>query len=334
MRNDHHSVSTHFARTMVAAAKRHGLNHEQLLQDAGLNEQLINTPGLRITPEQLSRLTQGIWHMADDEFLCMGSSPSRHGVFALMTKQVLRCRSLRSVYHNLCRFYDLVGEAVSLEFKVEGEIATLTLQLTEPDKDQDYTLREFLLLLLHRFPSWLIGQQIPLHYVTLDFPAPAHQSEHRLMYPCRIEYDQPTNSLVFGTELLNEPVVQTPRTLNTYLRSLPLDWFKRQAYYSVYTRRVMDYLEQNTDLAATNMESVAEELHMTSRTLRRKLTDEGTSFQELKDDVRRDAAIHLLSQPSLPISQISRQLGFSEPAAFTRAFKQWTGVSPGIYRRS
>ncbi|MNZ95940.1 HTH-type transcriptional regulator VirS [compost metagenome] len=82
------------------------------------------------------------------------------------------------------------------------------------------------------------------------------------------------------------------------------------------------------------MEEIAEEMHMTSRTLRRKLSDEGTSFQELKDGVRCDAAIHYLSQPAIPISQISRQLGFSEPAAFTRAFKQWTGISPGLYRRS
>lgn len=334
MRNDHHSISIHFARTVIAAAKRQGLDHEQLLQDAGLNEQLINTPGLRITPEQLSRLTQGLWRMADDEFMCMGSHRSRHGVFTLIAKQVLHCRSLKSVYHNVCRFYDLVGEAVSLEFNVEGDTATLRLELTDPDRDPDYTLREFLLLLLHRFPSWLIGQQIPLHCVTLDFPAPVHSNEHRLMFPCRTEYGQPVNSLVFGIELLNEPVVQTSSTLSAYLRTLPLDWFKRQAYYSVYTRRVVDYLERSTDLANTDIQMVAEELHMTSRTLRRKLTAEGTGFQGLKDEVRRDTAIHLLSQPSLPISQISRRLGFSEPSAFARAFKHWTGVSPGVYRGS
>ncbi|GAA0784224.1 AraC family transcriptional regulator [Marinobacterium sediminicola] len=334
MRNDRHSVSTHFARTMIAAAKRHHLDHDTLLQDAGLTEQLINTPGLRITPEQLSRLTQGIWRQADDEFLCMGSRPSRHGVFALMAKQVVRCRTLRPVLYNMSRFYNLVGDAFRLEFRVEENTASFSLTLIEPDKDPDFTLREFMLLLLHRFPSWLIGQKIPLRYVTLDFPAPAHREEHRLMYPCEVLYRQPTNSFVFDADLLNAPVVQTSHTLRAYLRSLPLDWFKRQAYYSVYTRRVMDYLESSDDLAAACMEVVSAELHMTSRTLRRKLTDEGTSFQELKDGVRRDTAIHLLSQSSLPISQISRRLGFSEPAAFTRAFKQWTGVSPSLYRQA
>ena len=100
----------------------------------------------------------------------------------------------------------------------------------------------------------------------------------------------------------------------------------------MFTQRVVTYLENNAQIASTNMDAIAQQLHVTTRTLRRKLNDEGTSFQALKDNVRRDTAIHLLSQPNIPISDISRQLGFSEPAVFTRAFKLWTGVSPKIYR--
>ncbi|MBE9397172.1 AraC family transcriptional regulator [Pontibacterium sp. N1Y112] len=334
MSTERHSISIHFARTLVASAKRHGVDHQQLLRFAGLNEQLLENPGLRITPDQLSRMMQEMWRVADDEFMCMGSQPSRHGVFTLMSKQAVRCRNLRAVYHHLGHFYNLVADALILDFTITDNEARFSLRLTDPDRDPDNTLREFLLLLWHRFPSWLIGQRIPLKYVTLDFPEPAHSAEHRLMYPCTAKYNQSANCLVFSTDMLDEPVVQTPRTLSAYLRRAPLDWFKRQAYYPVFTRRVMDYLEQAPELAATNMDDIAAELHVTSRTLRRKLADEGTSFQELKDDVRRDAAIHYLSQPSIPISQISRQLGFSEPAAFTRAFKQWTGVPPSVYRRS
>ncbi|WP_432696076.1 AraC family transcriptional regulator [Marinobacterium sp. YM272] len=333
MKSERHSVSIHFATTLVAAAKRQGLDHHQLLHDAGLNEQLLTQPNLRITPLQLSRLTQGLWKKADDEFLCMGSRPSRVGVFALVAMHLVHCPNLRSVYKRFSQYYNLIADALELEFKVGDQYSTLSLRLTEPDKDPDYTLREFLLLLLHRFPSWLIGQIIPLERVTFDFPLPAHAAEHRLMFPCRTEYEQPANCLVFDNALLDAPVVQTSRTLSPYLRSLPLDWFKRQAYYPVYTRRVIDYLEDSTEIATASMDEIADGLHMTSRNLRRKLTAEGVSFQELKDKVRRDAAIHYLSQPNLGVAEIARKLGFSEPTAFTRAFKQWTGVSPSLYRR-
>lgn len=334
MSSERHSVSIHFARTLIEAAKRSGLNHIELLHFAGLNEQMLKNPRLRITSDQLSRLMQEIWRVSDDEFMCMGSQPSRHGVFTLMAKQAVRCSNLRAIYHHLAHFYNLVADALILEFSISENEVRFSMKLTDPDSDPDCTLREFLLLLWHRFPSWLIGQRIPLEYVCLDFPEPAHHAEHRLMYPCSALYNQPECSLVFSKAILQEPVVQTPQTLSAYLRRAPLDWFKRQAYFQAYTRRVIDYLERDEALAVTSMEEIAEKLHLTSRTLRRKLADEGTSFQELKDDVRRDAAIHFLSQPSIPISQISRQLGFSEPAAFTRAFKQWTGVPPGIYRRS
>lgn len=334
MHNQHHSISIHFARTVVRAAKRIGIDHQRLLRFAGINEALLDNPGLRITPDQLSRLMQEMWRVADDEFMGMGSQASRHGVFTLMAKQAVRCRNLRAIYHHLAHFYNLVADALILEFRVDGDEAHFSMQLKDPSCDPDCTLREFLLMLWHRFGSWLVGQRVPLKYVTLDFPAPSHKAEHRLMYPCEVRYLQPTNSFVFDASLLNIPVVQTPQTLRAYLRRAPLDWFKRQAYYQAYTRRVMDYLENSLELATTNMEEIAQQLHLTTRTLRRKLADEGTHFQALKDEVRRDAAIHYLSQPALPISQISRLLGFSEPAAFTRAFKQWTGVPPGIYRRS
>lgn len=331
---EHHSISGHFACALVAAAMRQGLDHQPLLSFAGLNEDLLSNPKLRITPMQFSRLMQQLWRAADDEFMCMGSRPARHGVFSLMAKQAVRSRDLRSAYYHLSYFYNLVTEALSMDFFVSDNQAVLSFTLTDSDKDPDYALRDFLLLLWHRFPSWLIGRRIPLDYVTVDFPAPAHKAEHRLMFPCEVKYNQPTNALVFAADLLDEPIIQTPTSLRPYLRNAPLDWFKRQFYFPVFTRRVADYLERSQELAEANMEEAAQELHLTSRTLRRKLEDEGTTFQELKDHLRRDRAIHYLSQPSISIAQISRLLGFSQPSAFTRAFKQWAGVSPSLYRQS
>jgi len=206
------------------------------------------------------------------------------------------------------------------------------MTLADESLDPDYSLREFLMLVWHRFPSWLIGQHIPLKSIKLAYPEPKHINEYRLMYPCPASFNQENTTMVFEAKYLKMPVIQTAKALRGYLKRAPFDWFTRQAYFQVFTQRVVNYLENNTHIASTNMDAIAQQLHVTTRTLRRKLNDEGTSFQTLKDNVRRDTAIHLLSQPNIPISDISRQLGFSEPAAFTRAFKLWTGVSPKIYR--
>ena len=82
-----------------------------------------------------------------------------------------------------------------------------------------------------------------------------------------------------------------------------------------------------------SFEWVADTLNMTTKTLRMKLKNEGITYQKHKDVMRRDLAIHYLAQQNLPITKIAQRLGFSEPSAFNRAFKTWTGVTPGAYRK-
>ena len=80
-------------------------------------------------------------------------------------------------------------------------------------------------------------------------------------------------------------------------------------------------------------ETLAGEMNMTAATLRRRLHDEGTSYQSIKDQLRRDLAISYLSHSARSAMDIGLELGFSERSAFHRAFKKWTGASPGEFRR-
>jgi AraC-like DNA-binding protein len=111
-----------------------------------------------------------------------------------------------------------------------------------------------------------------------------------------------------------------------------LQWFKKQSYYDTCSAQVLRLLENVTWGEKSNLETVAAELNMTSRTLRRRLIAEGSRFQQLKDNVKRDKAISLFEQPNLTLADISVALGFTELATFSRAFKHWTGVSPSTYR--
>jgi AraC-like DNA-binding protein len=301
------SISIHFARVLMRAADRLCLDDVALLNDAGINRQMLDNPHLRITPSQFSRLMQAVWRLADDEFLGLGSQRCRRGVFALMAKLVIHSHSLHSVYYKLSNFYNVTNDSLHLELNVVGDEAIFSMTLSDPSLDPDFLLRGFLLLLWHRFPSWLIGQRIPLKYVGFDHPEPEHWAEYRLMFPAPVRFDQAVTCLVFDAGILAAPLVQTPETLGRHL-------------------------ERSDDLTNATLGSAAIELHMTERTLRRKLLAEGSQFQKLKDGVRRDTAIHYLSQTSMPISQISQALGFSEASAFTRAFRQWTGELPKTYR--
>lgn len=329
---ERYSISIHFARMLMNAGRRLQLDEAVLLNEAGLNRRMLDNAHLRITPDQFSRLMRAVWRLADDEFLGMGAQRCRQGVFAIMAKQVVHSRNLHSVYYKLSHFYNVVNDSLHLALDVVGDEAVFSMRLKDPAQDPDYLLRGFLLLLWHRFPSWLIGQRISLKHVAFDHPAPKHLTEYRLMFPCPAKFDQPVTCLVFDAAALKAPLVQTPEALRVHLKRAPFDWFTRPAYYPVYTRRVLDYLERSENLAEATIQHAALALHLTDRTLRRKLAAEGSQFQRLKDGVRRDMAIHYLSQTSMSISLVSQALGFSEPSAFTRAFRQWTGELPKTYR--
>lgn len=328
-----HSISIHFVRSLLHSAHQLELDNTRLILNANLSPAQLHNPQTRVTPEQLSALLRAIWQQADDEFMGMASHPCRFGVFSLLAKQLVHCRTLGQVYRHISRFYRLTSPALTLSLHSNSTQSRFRLQLSSGHQDLRHSLREFLLLLWHRFPSWLIGQRIPLQQISLDYPVPKHQSEYPLLYPCPAVFNQPECALHFDRDWLRQPVVQTATTLKDYLRQAPADWFRPQACDPVFSRRVIDLLTTAETPGQLKMPQAADALHITTRTLRRKLQDEGTSFQTLKDNIRRDTAIHLLSQSTTSISQISRQLGFSEPAAFTRAFQQWTGQSPGSYRQ-
>ncbi len=329
---ERYSISMHFAHILMTAARRLGLDEGVLLNEAGIGPARLDNLQLRITPDQFSRLMQAVWRLSDDEFFGAGSQRCPKGCFAIMAKQVIHSHTLHSVYYKLSHFYNVMNDSLRLELNVVGEEARFSMALTDPGLDADYLLRGFLLLLWHRFPSWLIGQRITLKRVTFDHPEPPHAAEYRLMFPCPTHFDQAETCLVFDARMLAAPLVQTAQTLACHLRRAPVDWFTRPAYCPVYTRRVLDHLESVDDLAKATIQNAARELHLTERTLRRKLLAEGSKFQQLKDGVRRDMAIHALSQTSMSITQTSQQLGFSDPSAFTRAFRQWTGELPRTYR--
>lgn len=98
------------------------------------------------------------------------------------------------------------------------------------------------------------------------------------------------------------------------------------------THRVREQLEAHL-ARSPGVDEVAAALHTSPRTLARRLAQEGTRFQTVKDALRRDIAIARISRTDEPIAAIGASLGFDDPATFNRAFKQWTGSPPGAYRK-
>ena len=181
------SISMHFACCIADSARRNGLDADALIQQAGIDPALCQRDycdtqqpdqHLRISSEQFAAMLLGYWTMADDEFLGMTASGSKHGTFALMARQAVTLKDLGAVYRHLSRFYRLFTDAFALRLEENGAEARFVMEMHQPELDPDHMFADFFLLLWHRFPGWLIGRFTPLRAVHLTIPKPAHAREY------------------------------------------------------------------------------------------------------------------------------------------------------------
>ncbi|NWB98463.1 AraC family transcriptional regulator [Pseudomonas gingeri] len=324
------SIASHFARAALEGARRQGHDCAPLLQRLSIAPQWLDEPRARLAPELFTQLLQGLWLELDDEYLGFGQSRCRRGTFAMMMHALIHCPTLEKALNRSLRFYSLFPDAPRLQLSREGDCARLSLDASNL-WDPDHFLSECLLVIWHRLGSWLIGQRIPLLEASFGYPRPEHASEYDLLFPCPLSFDTSTSSLLFNSRYLGMPLQQDERTLKQFLARAPADLLARPDDGDSLSSQLRRLLSRDAS-RWPDLEAVAQQLHISPQTLRRHLREESTSFQELKDQLRRDIAIYHLGRSELSLQQIAEQLGFSEPSAFHRAFKKWTGLTPGAYR--
>ncbi|CAD5109344.1 AraC family transcriptional regulator [Zestomonas carbonaria] len=324
------TIASHFVRAALRGAERQGYDTGPLLAELNIRPELLSEPRARVTPEQFARLVQRVWEELDDEYMGFGRQCSKRGTFAMMCHSIIHCETLDKALNRGTLFYGLFPEAPLLHLERDGDQARLVLD-TSDLWDPDHFLTESLLVLWHRLGSWLVGQRIRLLQATFTYAEPPHASEYDLLFPGARQFHAPRTSLLFQARYLDMPLLQDERTLKQFLKNSPADLLARPDGGDSLTSQIRRLLGRDCS-HWPDLEHVARQLHTSPQTLRRHLREEGTSFQELKDHLRRDLAIYHLGRDSLAIQDIAAQLGFSEPSAFHRAFKKWTGLTPGAYR--
>ena len=333
MHRNTQTISPYYQNVIIRGAKRLNYNTQDLLQAAGLPEASTE----RQSPEIATNLIRSVWQVMDDEFMGFTQQRCKQGVFAIMARQAIQCQTLREALTQGTHFYQTIRNDISLSFMEGSESdseAVLTLQLKDESLDPDHFLIEFFLLIWHRFSIWLVGQKVPLKYANFKYPAPGHVKEYSLLLPCHCRFHQNENSIVFDRSALSLPIKQKERELKQFLKNSPADLLSKPMFHSTFTTQVMNYIGESAVESIPLIEDVASYFNMSSRNLRRRLKEEGSSYQGIKDTLRKNYAMKLLNNNVLAINQIAREVGFNEPAGFTRAFKQWTGQSPKHYRNS
>jgi AraC-like DNA-binding protein len=326
------TASNYYISQFYRLADRCGLAGNAILQEAGIDPDIVGKPGRRVDAEKLAAVIVGIWDALEDEAMHLSKSRIPRGSFYMMGKLTVHEPNLRKALQQLIRFYSMITNTYSANLSTSGDKALLTFELISPEMDKEHLLAEIHLMSIHRYSSWLIAENITPNEVFFSYPTPSQVKEYSFLFPGKHVFDAPAMGFSFSRKYLDRDNVQNIGTLKTFMKRCPVDLFLRPVTDFSLSNEIRVLLLASIQTGFPTVREAADYLHMTRRTLMRKLKDEGSTFQQIKDLVRRDKAIYLLTTQSLAVSEIAEKVGYSDPAVFARAFKSWTGLSPREYR--
>ncbi len=327
-----HTVSMHFVAAAVAGLADDA--RARVLAASGIPAELVGAANARVPADSFSALWLAVALELDDEFFGLDRRRMKCGSFALVCHAVLHGGNLERALRRLLRGFAAILDDVSGELHVEGRDAAIRLTNRIEAAPARRFADETFLNMVHGTMCWLAGRRIPLTLAEFAHPKPPHAQEYTLMYSQRLRFDAERTAIHFDSAQLATPVIQDEATLKKFLRTAPRSVFLKYKDEDSWTARVRRRLRGSIGSAGwPRLEEVAREFRVGPTTLRRRLEAEGTSYQGVKDELRHDAAVHHLCGTRLSVADIASALGFQETSAFHRAFKRWSGVQPGEYRR-
>lgn len=334
-------VPTRFVTTLLRMVGERGYDFSQVLTGAGIDFDPLDpgAPGYRqdISAMQYSRVYQQVLRLLQDEtFGVTGSGLVAPGAFRMMCHCIISCRNLGQAIQRAAEFYrTFFDERSQLLVNFSDAVARVGYRSQiRPDHGPVQAADAYGLAVWHRFFGWLCGRPIELKRVDFTGDTPARPERYRELFGVGPHFRQTRDLLYFDAEILSWPLVHTEHTLREFLRTAPYQLLIMQSSPDAdnVSAQVRAMIGHDFSGGFPGFDTICSALEMSAPTLRRRLKREGITFQQLKDEARCEAAKRCLARPELSINAVAFELGFTDPSAFHRSFKKWTGLTPGQYR--
>ena len=319
------------ARSIVAAYRARNLDPAAALAQAQITPARLREPLGRITARQMEALSGAAMQELDDEGLGVFRRRLPWGTYGMLARASLSAPNLGLALRRWCRHHRLVTDDISLHLETAGAQARLRIEEhVDLGAQREFGLVH-VLRNIHGLACWYIDSRIALQAAAFPYPAPPHARAYPLLFTAALQWQAAQAEIRFDALYLALPIRRDEQAMRQMLqRALPLTvrQYRRD-------RLLVDQVRQALaapGAQAHNAESIAALLHLSTRTLHRQLREEGATLQQIKDEVRLRIATDLLYRTERPLKQVASAAGFRNEKSFTRAFRAWTGQSPGAFR--
>ncbi|MES9969992.1 MAG: AraC family transcriptional regulator [Candidatus Thiodiazotropha sp.] len=308
-----------------------GVDLEQWLEPAGLNETVLADMNWILTYEQFQRLIFEAIRMSNEPALGLLVGErlriTSHGMLGFAA---MNCASLRQAIALFEDFVQLRFSLISARLEVMDEEARVHFEVTQPLAELEIPVLEAVVLTVKNLLDHISMGSCQISRISFAYPEPGYGGLARDLFKCQLHYDQSWNGLVLPLQVIDQSLeVADPSSFDEAARICQRELEKRDALTSLGDRVRRLMLDKQSGFPSLSV--TARLLHMTPRTLHRRLKEEGTSYQIIIDQVRRRLAVQYLQTSKFTIQEIAFNLGYTDPANFRRAFKRWENLSPSEY---
>ncbi|MGM0767047.1 MAG: AraC family transcriptional regulator [Pseudomonadota bacterium] len=325
-------------RQYVRAADANGVDTRTLLTRCGLSPDILNSDDGRIGGELFQTFIHRLCEHNANPILGLETGdfvqPGSYSVLGYIT---MSCATLGEAVMRITPFEKLVGDMGTTQILQEGDYLRLVWTCNYDDPLIRPQMVDNVFASWINYARWLGDYSETSPYeVRLQRPSPGseYESAYQSRWRCPVHFGAEQDSVTLHRDLLTLPLRQPDPMLRKTLEAHALSQLASLASDTDLTSRVKHAIQQQLMHGITRQDMVAEQLGMTSRTLQRKLSQEGAAYQQLLDEVRQQMAEDYLQNSGLPIPEIALRLGYSETTSFHRKFKAVAGKTPGEFRAS
>jgi AraC-like DNA-binding protein len=247
------------------------------------------------------------------------------------------CRTVGEALSQAAALTHLLTDVCRMELAQSSQTYTIRL-IPAPAYQQEQsfafhqTMDLLMVFVIHELDGLLLAKIKP-KTVTFAYPIP-NVLEYERVLRCKPVQQADEYAMVFDAKYWEEPILTVNYELQTVLLQKVASRLNGQTQGKSWQQRIYDYLISNAYLGIVSLEGMAANFNISPRSLQRKLKEEGITYQEIADQVRKSLSMHYLESGNYPVKEISYMLGYNELSAFARAFKRWTGITPVTYQKA
>jgi AraC-like DNA-binding protein len=255
------------------------------------------------------------------------------GGLGLIDYALITSATLRDALDRVARHYGVATQRVKLALVERGEQVALVFE-RQPGIAHSRHWMEFSFGILTERARQTLGRDVSPVLVSFRHDPPARVDAHSAFFGTEVRFSAPEDCLAFDRKALEGHLRTAAASLAALLDARmpstppPADAAGPDAFLD----RVRDAIDERMGHGDASLEGAAKHLHTSTRTLQRELSRRGTSHKEVLDSVRRERAQALLGEGTMTVAEVATRLAYSEPSAFFRAFRRWTGTSPRARR--